>query len=127
MHKQQPIQELEILFSLRYNVTTSHTAAGASSATANGIGVNTYDGTTGVATVGSITEHRQDQDPFPLLSHSLRVILQYASEYSDFGSVTITSAGTQNKPANAPGTVTAAHAITLTVLVTLDQPQQVSL
>ena len=37
------------------NVTTSHTASGASSATSNGIGINAYDGTTGVATVVSIT------------------------------------------------------------------------
>ena len=78
------------------NVTTSHTAAGASSATANGIGINAYDSTTGVATVGSITG------------------TQTGSEYSDFGSVSITTAGTQNSSANAPGTITAAHAITLT-------------
>ena len=38
------------------NVTTSHTpAASGSSAVSNGIGINTYSSTTGVATVGSIT------------------------------------------------------------------------
>ena len=97
------------------NVTTSHTAAGASSATANGIGVNTYDGTTGVATVGSITGTQTGSGSFSFAqSFTKGDIAGTASEYSDFGSVTITSAGTQTSSANAPGTVTAAHAITLT-------------
>ena len=79
------------------------------------IGVNTYDGTTGVATVGSITGTQTGSGSFSFAqSFTKGDIAGTASEYSDFGSVTITSAGTQNSSANAPGTVTAAHAITLT-------------
>ena len=38
------------------NVTTTHTPAGdGASAVSNGIGINSYNATTGVATVGSIT------------------------------------------------------------------------
>ena len=97
------------------NVTTSHTAAGASSATANGIGINAYDSTTGVATVGSITGTQTGSGSFSFAqSFTKGDIAGTASEYSDFGSVSITTAGTQNSSANAPGTITAAHAITLT-------------
>ena len=96
-------------------MTTSHTAAGASSATANGIGVNTYDGTTGVATVGSITGTQTGSGSFSFAqSFTKGDIAGTASEYADFGSVSVTTAGTQNSSANAPGTITAAHAITLT-------------
>ena len=97
------------------NVTTSHTAAGASSATSNGIGINSYDSTTGVATVGSITGTQSGSGSFSFAqSFTKGDIAGTASEYSDFGSVSITSAGTQNSSANAPGTITNAHAITLT-------------
>ena len=129
MHKQQPIQELEILFQSQVqNVTTSHTAAGASSATANGIGVNTYDGTTGVATVGSITGTQSGSGSFSFAqSFTKGDIAGTASEYTDFGSVTVTSAGTQNGSANAPVLLLLLMQSHLQVLVTLDQPQQVSL
>ena len=97
------------------NVTTSHTAAGASSATSNGIGVNSYDSTTGVGTVGTITGTQSVSVSFSFSqSFTKGDIAGTASEYSDFGSVSITSAGTQNSSANAPGTITNAHAITLT-------------
>ena len=97
------------------NVTTSHTAAGASSATSNGIGVNSYDSTTGVGTVGTITGTQSGSCSFSFSqSFTKGDIAGTASEYSDFGSVSITSAGTQNSSANAPGTITNAHAITLT-------------
>ena len=44
------------------NVTTSHTpAASGSSAVSNGIGVNSYDSSTGVASIGSITGTRQER------------------------------------------------------------------
>ena len=97
------------------NVTTSHTAAGASSATSNGIGINAYDGTTGVATVGSITGTQSGSGSFSFTqSFTKGDIAGTASEYLDFGTVTVTTAGTQNTSTNAPGTITAAHAITLT-------------
>ena len=97
------------------NVTTSHTAAVASSASSNGIGVNAYDRTTGVGTVGTITGTQSGSGSFSFSqSFTKGDIAGTASEYSDFGSVSITSAGTQNSSSNAPGTITNAHAITLT-------------
>ena len=98
------------------NVTTSHTAAGASSATANGLGVNTYSASTGVGTVGTITASQTGSGSFSYAqSWTQGDIGGTGSEYLDFGSVSVTNAGTQNSSANAPGTLTNAHAITLTL------------
>ena len=97
------------------NVTTSHTAAGASSATAGGIGVNAYSASTGVGTVGTITGTQTGSGSFAFAqSWTQGDIAGTGSEYLDFGTVSVTNAGTQNSSANAPGTITAAHAITLT-------------
>ena len=98
------------------NVTTTHTPAGdGASAVSNGIGINSYNATTGVATVGSITGTQSGSGSFSFSqSFTQGDIAGTSSEYSDFGSVSITSAGTQNSSTNAPGTITNAHAITLT-------------
>ena len=98
------------------NVTTTHTPAGdGASAVTNGIGINSYNATTGVATVGSITGTQSGSGSFSFSqSFTQGDIAGTSSEYSDFGSVSITSAGTQNSSTNAPGTITNAHAITLT-------------
>tara|TARA_A200000159_G_scaffold98568_1_gene91336 strand:+ start:272 stop:781 length:510 start_codon:yes stop_codon:yes gene_type:complete len=97
------------------NVTTSHTAAGASSATTNGIGVNAYSASTGVGTVGTITGTQSGSGSFAFAqSWTQGDIGGTGSEYLDFGSVSVTTAGTQNSSTNAPGTITNAHAITLT-------------
>ena len=97
------------------NVTTSHTASGASSATTNGIGVNAYSASTGVGTVGTITGAQSGSGSFAFAqSWTQGDIGGTGSEYLDFGSVSVTTAGTQNSSANAPGTITNAHAITLT-------------
>ena len=97
------------------NVTTSHTASGASSATTNGIGVNAYSASTGVGTVGTITGTQSGSGSFAFAqSWTQGDIGGTGSEYLDFGSVSVTNAGTQNSSANAPGTITNAHAITLT-------------
>ena len=97
------------------NVTTSHTAAGASSATANGVGVNAFSASTGVGTVCTITGTQTGSGSFALSqSWTMGDIGGTGSEYLDFGSVSVTNAGTQNTSANAPGTITSAHAITLT-------------
>ena len=97
------------------NVTTSHTASGASSATTNGIGVNAYSASTGVGTVGTITGTQSGSGSFAFAqSWTQGDIGGTGSEYLDFGSVSVTNAGTQNSSANAPGTITNAHASTLT-------------
>ena len=97
------------------NVTTSHTASGASSATTNGIGVNAYSASTGVGTVGTITGTQSGSGSFAFAqSWTQGDIGGTGSEYLDFGSVSVTNAVTQNSSANAPGTITNAHAITLT-------------
>ena len=97
------------------NVTTSHTASGASSATTNGIGVNAYSASTGVGTVRTITGTQSGSGSFAFAqSWTQGDIGGTGSEYLDFGSVSVTNAGTQNSSANAPGTITNAHAITLT-------------
>ena len=97
------------------NVTTSHTASGASSATTNGIGVNAYSASTGVGTEGTITGTQSGSGSFAFAqSWTQGDIGGTGSEYLDFGSVSVTNAGTQNSSANAPGTITNAHAITLT-------------
>ena len=97
------------------NVTTSHTASGASSATTNGIGVNAYSASTGVGTVGTITGTQSGSGSFAFAqSWTHGDIGGTGSEYLDFGSVSVTNAGTQNSSANAPGSITNAHAITLT-------------
>ena len=97
------------------NVTTSHTPSGASSATANGVGVNAYSASTGVGTVGTITGTQTGSGSFSFAqSWTQGDIAGTGSEYLDFGTVSVTTAGSQNSSANAPGTITAAHAITLT-------------
>ena len=102
------------------NVTTSHTVGTGNDAvtTTGGLGVNSYNATTGVGTVGTITAGQGTTNGTGSFSFSQAWtqgdIAGTGSEYSDFGTVTITSAGTQNDSTNAPGTITAAHAITLT-------------
>ena len=102
------------------NVTTSHTVGSGNDAvtTTGGLGVNSYNATTGVGTVGTITAGQGTTNGTGSFSFAQAWtqgdIAGTGSEYSDFGTVTITSAGTQNDSTNAPGTITAAHAITLT-------------
>ena len=102
------------------NVTTSHTVGTGNDAvtTTGGLGVNSYNATTGVGTVGTITAGQGTTNGTGSFSFSQAWtqgdIAGTGSEYSDFGTVSITSAGTQNDSTNAPGTITAAHAITLT-------------
>tara|TARA_B000000565_G_scaffold46056_1_gene30639 strand:- start:1125 stop:1655 length:531 start_codon:yes stop_codon:yes gene_type:complete len=102
------------------NVSTSHTVGTGNDAvtTTGGLGVNSYNATTGVGTVGTITAGQGTTNGTGSFSFSQAWtqgdIAGTGSEYSDFGTVTITSAGTQNDSTNAPGTITAAHAITLT-------------
>ena len=102
------------------NVTTSHTVGTGNDAvtTTGGLGVNTYNATTGVGTVGTITAGQGTTNGTGSFSFSQSWtqgdIAGADSQYTDFGTVTVTSAGTQNDSTNAPGTITAAHAITLT-------------
>ena len=102
------------------NVNTSHTVGTGNDAvtTTGGLGVNTYNATTGVGTVGTITAGQGTTNGTGSFSFAQSFtqgdIAGTASEYTDFGTVSVTSAGTQNDSANAPGTITAAHAITLT-------------
>ena len=96
------------------NVTTSHTASGASSATSNGIGINAYDSTTGVATVGSITGTQSGSGSFSFAqSWTIGDIAGTGSDHTDFGNVTTHAAGTTMSSAAAPGTVTNAHVTTI--------------
>ena len=102
------------------NVTTSHTVGTGNDAvtTTGGLGVNSYNATTGVGTVGTITAGQGTTNGTGSFSFAQSWtqgdIAGTGSEYSDFGTVSITSGGTQNDSTNAPGTITAAHAITLT-------------
>ena len=102
------------------NVTTSHTVGTGNDAvtTTGGLGVNSYNATTGVGTVGTITAGQGTTNGTGSFSFAQSFtqgdIAGTASEYTDFGTVSVTSPGTQNTSANAPGTITAAHAITLT-------------
>ena len=100
------------------NVSTEHTAAGATSATTGGLGVNTYSASTGVGTVGTIAASQGTTNGTGSFAFSqawtIGDIAGTGSDYLDFGTVSVTNAGTQNTSANAPGTITAAHAITLT-------------
>ena len=65
--------------------------------------------------VGTITATQTGSGAFSLAqSWTQGDIGGTGSEYLDFGSVSVTSAGSQNSSANAPGTLTNAHAITLT-------------
>ena len=98
------------------NVTTTHGTG--NDAVTGGLGVNTYSSTTGVGTVGTITAGQGTTNGTGSFSFAQSFtqgdIAGTASEYTDFGTVSVTSPGTQNTSANAPGTITAAHAITLT-------------
>ena len=102
------------------NVTTSHTVGTGNDAvtTTGGLGVNSYNATTGVGTVGTITAGQGTTNGTGSFSFAQSWtqgdIAGTGSEYTDFGTVSVTSAGTQNDSTNAPGTITAAHAITLT-------------
>ena len=102
------------------NVTTSHTVGTGNDAvtTTGGLGVNSYNATTGVGTVGTITAGQGTTNGTGSFSFAQSFtqgdIAGTASEYTDFGTVSVTSPGTQNTSTNAPGTITAAHAITLT-------------
>ena len=96
------------------NVTTSHTAAGASSATANGLGVNAYSASTGVGTVGTITASQTGSGSFSYAqSWTIGDIAGTGSDHTDFGNVTAHAAGTAMSSAAAPGTVTNAHVTTI--------------
>jgi hypothetical protein len=96
------------------NVTTSHTAAGASSATAGGLGVNAYSASTGVGTVGTITASQTGSGSFSYAqSWTIGDIAGTGSEHTDFGNVTAYAAGTAMSSAAAPGTVTNAHVTTI--------------
>ena len=98
------------------NVTTTHGTG--NDAVTGGLGVNTYSATTGVGSVGTITAGQGTTNgtgSFAFAqSWTIGDIAGTGSEYTDFGTVSVTSPGTQNDSTNAPGTITAAHAITLT-------------
>ena len=95
------------------NVTTTHTPEGGS-AVSGGIGVNTYSATTGVGTIGAITGTQTGSGSFSFAqSFTIGDIGGTASEYSDFGNVTVHSSGSAMSSAAAPGTVTNAHVTTL--------------
>ena len=102
------------------NVTTSHTVGTGNDAvtTTGGLGVNSYNATTGVGTVGTITAGQGTTNGTGSFSFAQSFtqgdIAGADSQYTDFGTVSVTNAGTQNDSTNAPGTITAAHAITLT-------------
>ena len=98
------------------NVTTTHGTG--NDAVTGGLGVNTYSASTGVGSVGTITAGQGTTNGTGSFSFAqswtIGDIAGTGSEYTDFGTVSVTSPGTQNDSANAPGTITAAHAITLT-------------
>jgi len=98
------------------NVTTTHGTG--NDAVTGGLGVNTYSASTGVGSVGTITAGQGTTNGTGSFSFAqswtIGDIAGTGSEYTDFGTVSVTSPGTQNASANAPGTITAAHAITLT-------------
>ena len=99
------------------NVTTSHTAAGASNATTGGLGINTYSASTGVGTVGTITAGQGTTNGTGSFSFAqswtIGDIAGTGSEHTDFGNVTTHAAGTAMSSAAAPGTVTNAHVTTI--------------
>ena len=98
------------------NVTTTHGTG--NDAVTGGLGVNTYSASTGVGSVGTITAGQGTTNGTGSFSFAqswtIGDIAGTGSDHTDFGSVSITNAGTQNDSTNAPGTLTAAHAITLT-------------
>ena len=98
------------------NVTTTHGTG--NDAVTGGLGVNSYSATNGVGSVGTITAGQGTTNgtgSFAFAqSWTIGDIAGTGSEYTDFGTVSVTSPGTQNDSTNAPGTITAAHAITLT-------------
>ena len=86
------------------NVTTSHTPSGGS-AVSNGIGINSYSATTGVASVGEITATQTGSGSFNFSqSFTQGDAAGSGSDEALFG----------NQVHYAVGTVTNAHAVTLT-------------
>jgi len=96
------------------NVTTSHTpAASGSSAVSNGIGINTYSSTTGVATVGSITGTQSGTGSFSFSqSFTQGDAAGSGADEALYGNQVHYSGGTAGSA--SVGTVTNAHAVTLT-------------
>ena len=101
------------------NVTTSHTVGTGNDAvtTTGGLGVNSYNATTGVGTVGTITAGQGTTNGTGSFSFAqsftIGDIAGTDSTYQDFGNVTSHAAGTAMTSAAAPGTVTNAHVTTI--------------
>ena len=82
-----------------------------------GLGVNTYNATTGVGTVGTITAGQGTTNGTGSFSFAqswtIGDIAGTGSDHTDFGNVTAHAAGTSMTSAAAPGTVTNAHVTTI--------------
>tara|TARA_B100001057_G_scaffold475574_1_gene542487 strand:+ start:9401 stop:9913 length:513 start_codon:yes stop_codon:yes gene_type:complete len=96
------------------NVTTSHTPDGGS-AVSGGVGVNAYSSSTGVGSIGAITGTQTGAGSFSFSqSFTQGDAAGSGSDEALFGSQTHYAGGTASGSANAPGTVTNGHAVTLT-------------
>ena len=97
------------------NVTTTHGTG--NDAVTGGLGVNSYNATTGVGSVGTITAGQGTTNGTGSFSFAqsftIGDIAGTDSTYQDFGNVTSHSAGTSMTSAAAPGTVTNAHVTTI--------------
>ena len=97
------------------NVTTTHGTG--NDAVTGGLGVNSYNATTGVGSVGTITAGQGTTNGTGSFSFAqsftIGDIAGTDSTYQDFGNVTSHSAGTGMTSAAAPGTVTNAHVTTI--------------
>ena len=97
------------------NVTTTHGTG--DNAVTGGLGVNTYNASTGVGTVGTITAGQGTTNGTGSFSFSqswtIGDIAATGSDHTDFGNVTTHAAGTAMGSAAAPGTVTNAHVTTI--------------
>ena len=97
------------------NVTTTHGTG--DNAVTGGLGVNTYNASTGVGTVGTITAGQGTTNGTGSFSFSqswtIGDIAGTGSDHTDFGNVTTHAAGTAMGSAAAPGTVTNAHVTTI--------------
>ncbi|AFD03008.1 hypothetical protein [Synechococcus phage metaG-MbCM1] len=94
------------------NVTTSHTPSGGS-AVSGGIGINSYSATTGVASVGEISATQTGSGSFNFSqSFTAGDAAGSGTDEALFGNQVQNSGGTAGSA--AVGTVTNAHAVTLT-------------
>ena len=97
------------------NVTTTHGTG--NDAVTGGLGVNSYNATTGVGSVGTITAGQGTTNGTGSISFAqsftIGDIAGTDSTYQDFGNVTAHAAGSAMSSAAAPGTVTNAHVTTI--------------